>query len=147
MSGMVWVLRDEHGTLLGAGAERRIDRGDVLCGDGPYAAIGNAFGIYSTLDAAKGLTRAVENGTGDTFEYAGFTLGLEHAVMVNVPQSVLEVRAKREAVGAVIHAARAAETTLNGVALAEARYGGQSPDDLLTLLDTIAALRTLEGPR
>ena len=53
----------------------------------------------------------------------------------------------RDAERAVIDAARAAESTLNGVALSEAHYGGQSPDDLLTLLDTLAALRTLEGPR
>ena len=147
MSGMVWVLRDEHGTLLGASAERRIDRDGVMVGDGPYAAIGNAFGIYSTLDAAKGLTRAVENESGDAFECAGYTLGMEHAVMVNEPPHMAEIRAKQAAVRAVIDAARAAESTLNGVALAEAHYGGQSPDDLLALLDTLAALRTLEGPR
>ncbi len=93
--------------MLGASAERRTERDGVMVGDGPYAAIGNAFGAYSTLDAAKGLTRAVENESGDVFEYAGYTLGMEHAVMVNEPPHMAEIRAKQAAVRSVVGAAKA----------------------------------------
>jgi hypothetical protein len=76
VSGALWVLRDQHGTLVGASVERRTDCDGVLVGDGPFAAIANAFGTCSARDAAKGLTRAVENGTDDRYEYAGYTLAL-----------------------------------------------------------------------
>jgi len=73
----VWAVRDPSGAIVGAGAERRIDQHGILCGDGPFAALDNAFGRYSTQDAYRALTRDVEHESANRYEAFGYTLALE----------------------------------------------------------------------